>query len=106
MNDASRSEAALDAIGDPTRRAILRALSAAPSTVGGLAERLPISRPAVSQHLKVLREAGLVSVEKRGTRAVHALDPLGIGDARGWLDALWDDALEAFATAAKGESER
>ena len=106
MDDARRSEAALDAIGDPTRRAILRALSASPQTVGGLAESLPVSRPAVSQHLKVLRNAGLVTVEKRGTRAVHAIDPLGIGGVREWLDTLWDDALEAFEAAAKKERER
>ena len=106
MDDASRQDAALDAIGDPTRRAILRALSGAPSTVGVLAEALPVSRPAVSQHLKVLREAGLVTVERRGTRSVHALDPTGIGGVRDWLDTLWDDALEAFAAAAKEENER
>ena len=98
------SDLALDALGDATRRAIVRRLSEAPATVGGLAAALPVSRPAVSQHLKVLREAGLVSVERRGTAAVHSLDAAGLGGVRDWIDSLWDEALEAFAEAARHES--
>jgi DNA-binding transcriptional ArsR family regulator len=65
--------------------------------VGSLAERLPVSRPAVSQHLKVLKEAGLVSDKSEGTRRVYQIDPRGLAQIRRWLDQFWDIALEAFA---------
>ena len=105
-NRDSSPGAALCALADPSRRAILERLGRAPCTVGALADALPISRPAVSQHLKVLRGAGLVSVERVGTRAVHRLDPGGLGATRDWIDTLWDEALEAFEAAAEKEDER
>jgi DNA-binding transcriptional ArsR family regulator len=94
---ANRSAtAALSALGDPTRRAIFERLSRSPSAVGDLAGSLPVSRPAVSQHLRVLKDAGLVIDEARGTRRVYRLDPRGIGAMRDWLDEHWAGALAAF----------
>ncbi|MEM6477478.1 MAG: metalloregulator ArsR/SmtB family transcription factor [Pseudomonadota bacterium] len=85
------------ALADPTRRAILEAMRAGPCNVKALADPLPISRPAVSQHLKVLCDAGLIVGESRGTSRIYRLRPEGFADLRGWLDGMWDDALEAFA---------
>jgi DNA-binding transcriptional ArsR family regulator len=87
---------ALGALGDPTRRAIFERLAARPSAVGDLAAGLPVSRPAVSQHLRVLKDAGLVSETPDGTRRIYRLDPRGIAAMRDWLDAHWTGALEAF----------
>ncbi|MBU6372538.1 MAG: winged helix-turn-helix domain-containing protein [Alphaproteobacteria bacterium] len=87
----------LDALADPTRRAIFERLGQGPATVGALAAGAPVSRPAVSQHLKVLKEAGLVRDTAQGARRVYAIDPAGIGPLRAWLDRVWDDALAAFA---------
>ena len=84
------------ALGDPTRRAIFERVAARPSAVAELARGLPVSRPAVSQHLRVLKEAGLVSATPEGTRRIYRLDPTGIGAMRDWLDAHWSTALEAF----------
>src|SRR5690348_1164761 len=86
----------LGALGDPTRRAIFERLAARPSAVGELARGLPVSRPAVSQHLKVLKEAGLVQEISQGTRHIYSLDPRGIGAMRRWLDSHWASALDAF----------
>lgn len=86
----------LGALGDPTRRAIFERLAARPSAVGDLARGLPVSRPAVSQHLKVLKEAGLVQEISQGTRRIYSLDPRGIGAMRRWLDSHWASALDAF----------
>jgi DNA-binding transcriptional ArsR family regulator len=95
---AYRSSAleSLGALGDPTRRALFERLAARPSAVGDLARGLPVSRPAVSQHLKVLKEAGLVHEVAQGTRRIYSLDPRGIGAIRRWLDAHWASALDAF----------
>ncbi len=82
------------------RRAILERLGRGPQPVGRLAEGLPVSRPAVSQHLKVLKEAGLVQDEAEGTRRIYRIDPAGLGEIRRWLDQFWDDALTAFAAEA------
>jgi len=90
-------ENALAALADPTRRRVFEALRRGPRSVGSLAERLPVSRPAVSQHLKVLKEAGLVSDKSEGTRRVYQIDPRGLAQIRKWLDQFWDIALEAFA---------
>lgn len=90
-------ESALAALADPTRRRVFEALRRGPRSVGSLAERLPVSRPAVSQHLKVLKEAGLVSDKSEGTRRVYQIDPRGLAQIRKWLDQFWDIALEAFA---------
>lgn len=85
------------ALADPTRRAILGLLKRGPSTVGDLAGHLTVSRPAVSQHLKVLKNARLVHEERQGTRHYFGLDPAGFAIARDQVDAMWQDALEAFA---------
>ncbi len=87
---------ALSALADPTRRRVFERLKAGPQSVGAIARGLPVSRPAVSQHLKVLKEAGLVTDRPEGTRRVYAVDPRGLGALRGWLDQFWDQALTAF----------
>jgi DNA-binding transcriptional ArsR family regulator len=87
---------ALAALADPTRREIFERLARAPSAVGELASELPVSRPAVSQHLKVLKEAGLVIHRDEGTRNVYEIDPNGLGALRAWLDQFWAEALDAF----------
>jgi DNA-binding transcriptional ArsR family regulator len=84
------------ALADPTRRAIFERLAGRPSAVGELAGDLPVSRPAVSQHLKVLKEAGLVVDHPDGTRRIYQLDPQGVDALRGYLDQFWNQALAAF----------
>jgi DNA-binding transcriptional ArsR family regulator len=93
------------ALGDPTRRVIFERVAAQPSSVGALAAGLPVSRPAVSQHLRVLKEAGLVSETAEGTRRIYRLDPRGIKAMRDWLDSHWGAALQAFAEFADSECE-
>ena len=88
---------ALAALADPTRRRVFEELRSGPKPVGMIAAKLPVSRPAVSQHLKVLRQAGLVADRSQGTRRVHFIDPKGLGQLRAWLDRFWDQALTAFA---------
>ena len=96
----------LDALGDSTRRRVLELVrDTGPAAVGELAAELPVSRPAVSQHLRVLEGAGLVTSEKRGTRHLYAVQPDGLAVLRLWLDGFWDDALARFKRAAEG-SER
>jgi DNA-binding transcriptional ArsR family regulator len=95
----------LDALGDPTRRAIFELLTAGPLPVGELASRLPVSRPAVSQHLKVLKEAGLVVDHAVGTRRLYRVDPSGVNALRAWLDNVWTSALDAFKAAAEQSPE-
>ncbi|MGH8824888.1 MAG: ArsR/SmtB family transcription factor [Jiangellaceae bacterium] len=94
-----RSGSQLDALGDPTRRAIVELLAAGPSPVGRLADLLPVSRPAVSQHLRVLKDAGLVRSDAVGTRRLYRLDPRGPAELRAYLDRFWTTALAAFAEA-------
>jgi DNA-binding transcriptional ArsR family regulator len=89
-----------DALGDPTRRAIFERLGARPLPVGELARDLPVSRPAVSQHLRVLKLAGLVTDEAQGTRRIYRIDPEGIARLRDQLDRFWDQALTAFKAVA------
>ena len=91
------SEAALEALADPTRRAIVARLRQRPLPVGVIARDLPVSRPAVSSHLRILSDAGLVTHRSVGTRNLYALRPEGFANLRGWLDSLWGDALTAFA---------
>lgn len=98
--------AALGALGDPTRRAIFELLTVRPRAVGELARELPVSRPAVSQHLKVLKEAGLVTDQAEGTRRLYRVDRRGIAALREYLDRLWDDALTAFAAEVEHEAEK
>jgi DNA-binding transcriptional ArsR family regulator len=96
-------ENAFAALGDPTRRRILERLRTGPKPVGVIAAGLSVSRPAVSQHLKILKEAGLVQEEPRGTRRIYHIDPRGLGPLRAWLDQFWDHALEAFRAEAEKE---
>ncbi len=94
------------ALGDPTRRAIFERIADRPRAVGELADELPVSRPAVSQHLKVLKDAGLVRDRAEGTRRIYSIDPAGLGPLRAWLDQHWDKALASFQAAAEeGEPE-
>ena len=90
-------EAILEALGDRTRRQIVQRLRAGPSSVGELAAALPVSRPAVSQHLTVLRRSGLVSYSELGTRNVYRLDPAGLSELRAWLDGFWETVLDRYA---------
>jgi DNA-binding transcriptional ArsR family regulator len=94
---------ALAALADPTRRAIFERLAEGPRAVGDLARGLPVSRPAVSQHLHVLKSAGLVADRRDGTRRVYAIDPAGLGELRAWLDQFWGQALAAFKIEAEKE---
>jgi DNA-binding transcriptional ArsR family regulator len=87
---------ALQCLSDPTRREVFERLRLGAKSVGELARGLPVSRPAVSQHLKALKEAGLVNDEPDGARRIYHIDPQGLGELRRWLDQFWDGALEAF----------
>src|SRR5256885_15734756 len=87
----------VSALADPTRMSVLEKLRDGPRSVGEIANDLPVSRPAVSQHLKVLKEAGLVDDRSEGTRRIYHIDPKGLGAMRAWLDQFWDSALSAFA---------
>jgi len=87
---------AWSALGDPTRRAIITTLAERPRSVGELAEELPVSRPAVSQHLKVLKNAGLVDETAAGTRRIYRLNPVGVAALRDQLDVFWNRALSGF----------
>jgi DNA-binding transcriptional ArsR family regulator len=98
--DAYR-DAGLGLLGDPSRRAIFELLARRPSSVGELAQQLPISRPAVSQHLRMLKEGGLVVARAEGTRRVYRLNPDGVAALRAWLDRVWGEALTAFQKAAE-----
>ncbi|MGQ0558082.1 MAG: ArsR/SmtB family transcription factor [Sphingosinicella sp.] len=91
------------ALADPTRRAIVERLARKPMSVGELAGRLPVTRPAVSQHLKVLKDAALVRDRAEGTRRIYRIDPAGLGRIRQWLDRFWGESLAAYARAAERE---
>ena len=95
--------ALFQALADPTRHAIFERLKEGPLPVGSLAEALPVSRPAVSQHLKVLKDAGLVSERRAGTRRVYRIEPQGVLALRKSIDRMWEDALEAFRIAVERE---
>jgi DNA-binding transcriptional ArsR family regulator len=90
------------ALADPTRRRVFERLAAGPQAVVDLARGMPVSRPAISQHLKVLKEARLITDRREGTRRIYEIDPHGLGIVRAWLDQLWDHALRSF----KAEAER
>jgi DNA-binding transcriptional ArsR family regulator len=96
----------VSALADPTRFSVMEKLRDGPRSVGEIARDLPVSRPAVSQHLKVLRDAGLVGDRSVGTRRIYYIDPKGLGAMRAWLDQLWDAALDSFRLAAELESEK
>ena len=95
------ADLALDALGDPTRRRVMELLRTGPRAVGDLAADLPVSRPAVSQHLRVLKGAGLVTSRPHGTRHLYAIDDEGLAAIRTYLETFWDDALSAFKDAAE-----
>jgi DNA-binding transcriptional ArsR family regulator len=90
------------ALADPTRRRVFERLAAGPQAVVDLSRGMPVSRPAISQHLKVLKEARLITDRRQGTRRIYEIDPHGLGLVRTWLDQLWDHALRSF----KAEAER
>jgi DNA-binding transcriptional ArsR family regulator len=96
-------EEAMNALGDPTRRAIFEQLAEGPKPVGELARRLPVSRPAVSQHLRVLKSARLVSDRPAGTRRVYRIDAEGVVAVRAYFERFWDRALADFQAAAEAE---
>ena len=100
-----QSDDGWNALGDPTRRAIVAALADRPRAVGELADELPISRPAVSQHLKVLKEAGLVTDHAAGTRRVYRLNPAAVAALRDQLDTFWNRALDSFQDVAEQPDE-
>jgi DNA-binding transcriptional ArsR family regulator len=97
---------ALQALADPTRRSVLEELRGGPRAVGEIAARLPVSRPAVSQHLRVLKEAGLVTERQNGTRHLYRVDPDGLAEVREYLEGFWEEALASFKAAAELEEGR
>jgi DNA-binding transcriptional ArsR family regulator len=97
---------AIQALGDPTRRSIFERLRAGPRAVGELARELPVSRPAVSQHLRVLKEAGLVTEQRNGTRRIYGVDAATVAELRDYFDGFWSDALESFKQAVEQEEGR
>ena len=96
----------LTALSDPTRRAVFERVIKAPRSVGEIAQGMPISRPAVSQHLKVLREAGLVQEQRQGTQRIYSADAKALGELRAYVDAMWQAALGKFAQSASGPKRR
>jgi DNA-binding transcriptional ArsR family regulator len=98
-------ELSITALADPTRRSIFERLRHGPRAVGQLAAGLPVSRPAVSQHLRVLKEAGLVTERRDGTRRLYRIEPAGLEELREYFERFWDEALEAFKEAAEREQE-
>ena len=99
-------EASLTALSDATRRQVFERILAAPRPVAAIAEGLPVSRPAVSQHLKVLKEAGLVTERRDGTRRLYAANPQALGELRAAIEAMWHEALGGIATAIDEEQKR
>src|SRR4051794_19832109 len=106
MSNLSLSDAAFDALGDPMRRRIVERLRPGPLPVGELAAQLPVGRPAVSKHLKVLEGAGLVEHHSAGTRNLYALAPPGFTALQQWLVGMWDTALGAYADAVRDQQEK
>jgi DNA-binding transcriptional ArsR family regulator len=100
----TNAELALDALGDPTRRAVLKRLRGGGRSVGEIAEGMKVTRPAVSQHLKILKAARLVTVHAVGTRRIYTVDTRGIESLRKWLEGFWDEALTAFKAVAEREA--
>ena len=99
-------EAALTALSDPTRRLVFERILAAPRSVAAIAEGLPVSRPAVSQHLKVLREAGLITERRNGTRRLYTANPQALGELRAVIEAMWQEALGSAAAALDEEKQK
>ena len=105
MANGPNAARALDALADSTRRAVFERVAESPAAVGEIAAGLPVSRPAVSQHLKVLKDAGLVSEIAQGTRRIYSIDPRGIGAMRAWLDRFWGSQLDSFKAFADTQQE-
>lgn len=101
----TNAEQIIFALADPTRRTIFERLSQRPQAVSEVAQALPVSRPAVSQHLKVLRGAGLVYDRPAGTRRIYQADPAGLDALRAYLDGFWNQALQSFKAAAERSRE-
>lgn len=101
---AASADVVLDALGDRTRRAIMEKLAAGPVAVGALADQLPVSRPAVSQHLRVLKGAGLVVESVAGTRRLYRIDQSGLQVVRNYFDRFWETTLDNFALLAEAEA--
>ncbi len=99
----TQAEQVLDALGDSTRRQIIDILRESPAPVRAISDRLPVSRPAVSRHLRLLKEAGLVIDEARGTRRIYRLDSSGLDALREYLDSMWQNSLRGFAQTAEAE---
>jgi DNA-binding transcriptional ArsR family regulator len=106
MAYSSSAAAVLDALGDPTRRDLLEVLREGPRAVVDIAAAMPVSRPAVSQHLRVLKEAGLVTERRNGTKRLYRIDPGGVDALRTYLEAFWTEALASFKAAADDERRR
>ena len=100
------SDRVFAALADPTRRSLFEKVAEQPQTVGALAAQLPVSRPAVSQHLKVLKDAGLVTDEAKGTSRIYRIDPQGLGPVRRWLDEQWERSLVNFKNLAEQEDDQ
>ena len=96
----------MQVLGDPTRRAVFEQLRSGARSVGEIAQEMPVSRPAVSQHLRVLKGAGLVTDEQQGTRRLYRIEPDGLAELRAWFDSFWDTALAEFKAAAEREETR
>jgi DNA-binding transcriptional ArsR family regulator len=96
----------MNALGDPTRRAVFDRLRAGPQSVGEIAAGLPVSRPAVSQHLRVLKEAGLVAERREGTKRIYELAPRGLAELRAYFEQFWSQALDAYKEAAERKDGR
>ncbi len=101
-----RTEAALDALGNSVRRDIVRLLAKGPMAAGEVASHFPISRPAVSKHLRTLEAAAIIAHETRGNRNIYRLDQTGFAQASGWLDAFWSEAFQRMAMVAENTDER
>ena len=95
---------AIGALADPTRRAVFERLRNGPRSVGELADGLPVSRPAVSQHLRVLKDAGLVRERRDGTRRIYSVNAAGVAELREYVEGFWNQALDAYGAAARGET--
>ena len=96
----------LSALADPTRRSIFELINDSPRSVRELTDRVPISQPAVSQHLRVLRDAGLARAEPAGARTIYSSDSAGLAPLRAWLDSMWDDVIDAYVATAEKEADR
>ena len=100
------TERVFAALANPTRRSVFERIAERPQSVGALAAQLPVSRPAVSQHLKVLKDAGLVTDEAQGSSRIYRIDPSGLGPVRRWLDEQWERSLANFKRIAEQEDDR